>query len=231
MLDKKVIRLKVEGRYALFTPPVLSTERISYPCMTQSSARVVLEAILWKPDFQWYIRRILVLKPIKFLSVNRNEINKYGGDSPIYIEASRIQRSSMVLHNVAYIIEASVFMHSTKQYKPDKYIEMFMRRVERGQCFRRPYLGTREFSCEFSFPTEKDVPIEDDILVGTMLFDMYYDKKGIPTPVYVRNVLVKSGVFNCQVPENDSLRMSTHILPERNEEILEALEVAEAQYA
>lgn len=76
MLDKEIIRLKVTGEFACFTRPDLKVERMSYPCMTPSAARGILEAILWKPEFQWYIRRIIVLSPIKFASIMRNEIKK-----------------------------------------------------------------------------------------------------------------------------------------------------------
>ena len=69
MLDKETIRLKVTGDYACFTRPDLKVERMSYPCMTPSAARGVLEAILWKKEFQWFIKRIIVLNPIKFSSI------------------------------------------------------------------------------------------------------------------------------------------------------------------
>ena len=48
MLDKEIIRLKVTGDFACFTRPDLKVERMSYPCMTPSAARGILDAILWK---------------------------------------------------------------------------------------------------------------------------------------------------------------------------------------
>ena len=51
MLDKETIRLKVTGDFACFTRPDLKVERMSYPCMTPSAARGILEAILWKKEF------------------------------------------------------------------------------------------------------------------------------------------------------------------------------------
>lgn len=76
MLDKEIVRLKVTGDFACFTRPDLKVERMSYPCMTPSAARGILEAILWKPEFQWIVRKIIVLNPIKFASIKRNEISK-----------------------------------------------------------------------------------------------------------------------------------------------------------
>jgi CRISPR-associated protein Cas5d len=75
MLDKEIVRLKVTGDFACFTRPDLKVERMSYPCMTPSAARGILEAILWKKEFQWFIKKIIVLNPIKFASIKRNEIS------------------------------------------------------------------------------------------------------------------------------------------------------------
>ena len=114
MLDKEIVRLKVTGDFACFTRPDLKVERMSYPCMTPSAARGILEAILWKPEFQWFIRKIIVLNPIKFASIKRNEISKKQNPKgePIDITdiKNRAQRNSIVLKDVGYIIEASVFV-------------------------------------------------------------------------------------------------------------------------
>lgn len=66
--------IKVGGDYACFTNPGLKVERCTYPVMTPAAARGVLEAIYWKPQFRWEIREIKVLKPIKQISIMRNEI-------------------------------------------------------------------------------------------------------------------------------------------------------------
>ena len=175
MLDKQIIRVKVTGDFACFTRPDLKVERMTYPCMTPSAARGVLDSILWKPEFKWYIRRILVLNPVSFFSVKRNEINSKQGKNPIIIEERRAQRNSIVLKNVAYIIEASVYIDGfSDKNPPTKYVEMFRRRVRKGQCRRRPYLVTREFSAELMTANESDHPIEDTIPIGSMLFDIFY---------------------------------------------------------
>src|SRR3990167_4400922 len=116
MIHKEIVRIKVEGEFACFTRPDLKVERMTYPCMTPSAARGVLDCILWKPEFVWHVQRIHVLKPVKFASVKRNEINSKQGDEPIIVDELdargkpkyRAQRNSIVLKDVAYIIEASV---------------------------------------------------------------------------------------------------------------------------
>ncbi|HLZ22738.1 MAG TPA: type I-C CRISPR-associated protein Cas5c, partial [Ktedonobacterales bacterium] len=69
------VELKVWGEYACFTRPEMKVERVSYEVMTPSAARGILEAIFWKPEFQWQVREIRVLKPVRFFSIRRNEVN------------------------------------------------------------------------------------------------------------------------------------------------------------
>jgi CRISPR-associated protein Cas5d len=68
------LHVKVWGDLACFTRPEMKVERVSYPVMTPSAARGVLEAIYWKPECAWRVREILVLRPIRYLSLLRNEI-------------------------------------------------------------------------------------------------------------------------------------------------------------
>jgi len=227
MIDNNIVRVKVTGDYACFTRPDLKVERMTYPCMTPSAARGVLDSILWKPEFQWYVRRILVLNPVKFASIKRNEINSKQGKSPIIIDELkndgkpkyRSQRNSIILKNVAYIIEASIYLKGySEKNPPKKYVEMFRRRVKKGQCWRRPYLGTREFYAEFKEPSGLEKPIDETIPIGSMLFDIFFDEKGKPSPIFFYDVKVANGVLNCEVPENDKMMKSSHIQPEVSSE-------------
>lgn len=51
-------RVLIRGPLACFTRPEMKVERMSYPVMTPSAARGVLEAILYKPQFRWWVRSI-----------------------------------------------------------------------------------------------------------------------------------------------------------------------------
>ena len=223
MLDKEIVRLKVTGEFACFTRPDLKVERMSYPCMTPSAARGILEAILWRPEFQWFIRRIIILNPIKFCSVKRNEIQwkntRKGNPIDISDIKNRVQRNSIVLKDVAYIIEASVFVKEELlsqriSGKPPitvkKYREMFERRVRNGQCWHQPCLGTREFAADFFEPDEKDVPFDITYPIGSMLYDMYYDDKGNASPEYFYDVSIKNGVLECPLEKATKLLSSSH---------------------
>jgi CRISPR-associated protein Cas5d len=198
--------------------------------MTPSAARGVLDAILWKPEFQWYVRRIIVLNPVRFMSIKRNEINSKQGKNPIVIEEKRAQRNTVLLRDVAYVIEASIFMNNaTDKRMYEKYVAMtekregiFPRRVKKGQCWRRPYLGTREFSAEFMAPDGSELPLQETIPIGSMLFDIFYDDKGKPQPLFFEAV-IRDGVLNCEVPENDQMMRSSHLRPPLGSEVSSAI--------
>ena len=177
-----MLELKVWGKFACFTRPENKVERVSYDVMTPSAARGALEAVLWKPEFDWLVQEIWVLNPIKHFSILRNEVNtlasaraaqsweKNGGN--FFADADRAQRNALVLRDVAYLIRADIRLRPHAADPPKKYKEMFERRVEKGQARHQPYLGTREFSAFFSAPdgAEKPQPITDDL--GRMLLDL-----------------------------------------------------------
>ncbi len=198
------IKLMVWGDLASFTRPEMKVERVSYPVLTPSAARGILEAVYWKPEIRWVIDRIHVLKPIRFTHVRRNEISakiplkgaggveaamKTGrGSLGIAVEDWRQQRAGMLLRDVRYGIEAHFELRETgasaiSENSAAKHLEMFRRRASRGQCFHHPYLGTREFPASFEmveqFP-RCPPEIEGEFDLGHLLLDLDYvpDVKG-----------------------------------------------------
>jgi len=164
---------------------------------------------------------------VRFATIKRNEINSKQGRNPIIIEEKRAQRNSVILRDVAYIIEASIFMSNASDKKSfEKYVGMvegkegiFPRRVKKGQCWRRPYLGTREFSAEFMKPDGTEQSIQDTIPIGGMLFDIFYDANGKPEPLFFHDVAIRAGVLNCEVPENEQMMRSSHLRPPIDSEV------------
>ncbi len=242
MLDNRIVKVKVKSDYACFTRPDLKVERMTYPCMTPSAARGILDSILWKPEFQWYVRRINVLNPIRFYTIKRNEINSKQGKTPIVVDAVNIkgkpkyraQRNSVVLKDVAYIIEASIYQEQyNDRNRPEKYIGrkgvdtdhdgIFIRRIKKGQCWRRPYLGTREFAAEFTVTDGDERPIQETIPIGSMLFDIFYDANGKAKPLFFHDVAIRNGVLDCEVPENDKIMKSSHFRPPIDSEVSAAI--------
>jgi len=169
--------VKVGGDFACFTDPNLKVERVSYPVMTPAAARGILEAIFWKPAFRWEIRSILVLNPIKTLSVMRNELEDRQATKPLLVEEKRQQRVSLILKDVAYVIAAEMSL-VWKNEEIVKYRDQFRRKLERGACHHTPYLGTREFAAWFEPATGDETPevIIESQYLGVMLFDTAYVK-------------------------------------------------------
>ena len=90
----KIFCLEVKGDFACFTRPEMKVERVSYDVITPSASRGIFEAIFWKPAIRWQIRKIEVLKPIRWISVRRNEVgNVMGGKEGLFIEDNRQQRA------------------------------------------------------------------------------------------------------------------------------------------
>lgn len=211
------LAVRVWGDLACFTRPEMKVERVSYPVMTPSAARGVLEAIFWKPEFDYRILAIHVLKPIRYFSILRNEMNHRqsersavtwwrdgAGGYNATSEHNRAQRHTLALRDVAYLIEAQIALRPHADTDPAKYRDQLRRRVRDGRCFATPYLGCREFSCAFAEPdgTEQAIELSDDL--GPMLLELDYalDRSGRGKPRFF-DARLSAGV----------LRVPQHSLP------------------
>ena len=181
----------------------MKVERVSYDVITPSAARSVFEAILWKPAIRWEVRKIEVLKPIRWISVRRNEVkskisvsnvkeamNGKRSDLGMIIEDERTQRASLFLRDVAYRLHAELLPVGEDALKnPAKYREMFQRRAEKGQCVNQPYLGCREFAARFRLVddlTTETEPLDETRDLGWMLYDMDFAAVDDPKPKFFR---------------------------------------------
>jgi CRISPR-associated protein Cas5d len=251
------VSVTVWGEYALFTRPELSVERLSYPYMTPSAARGILDAILFKPQMFWHVRRITALRPRTFppgfpeatakqhyrlIGVRRNEIQGtiaprtvigWMADpesfEPYLVDSAgregaqgqnRTQRNTLMLHHVAYRIDASPILtakanlprtrHEDEEDHgadtPTKYAEMFKRRVKKGQCFHRPYLGCREFAAMFAEPSERDEVLSEwNEPLGLMLYDIRFAEKGNQPGFF--QAQVTKGVLHCDTQGENAVRV------------------------
>ena len=218
------VKLHVWGDYACFTRPEMKVERVSYDAMTPSAARGVLEAIHWKPAIRWIIDRIQVLKPIRFENLRRNELGhkislanvqkaaKSGDAWALHavVEDDRQQRATTLLRDVAYVIEAHFALTNAAEADDNeaKHLSMFNRRASKGQCFHRPYLGTREFVADFelvadSFPPSSLPSDQRNRDLGWMLHDL--DFANAMTPRFFRAAL-RDGVIEVPHPDSDEVK-------------------------
>jgi len=188
--------VKVWGERACFTRPEMKAERVSYEVMTPSAARGVLEAIFWKPEFRWRVHQITVLRPIRHFSMVRNEVStRMSPRSPgIDISECRTQRHTLGLRDVGYLITAEVAVNAGVEADPAKFRDQFRRRVARGQCFHRPYLGCREFAADFAAPDGSERAVEVDEPLGLMLLDIEFRPDGRQVPHFFE-AEVRGGVL------------------------------------
>lgn len=199
----------------------MKVERVSYDVMTPSAARGILEAIHWKPAIRWIVDRIHVLEPIRFQSLRRNEVGakastqlaksalKRGDVNGLALtpEANRQQRASLLLTNVAYVIEAHFEMTDRAGAEDDaaKHLSMFRRRATKGQCFHQPCLGTREFPAVFRL-LDNDEPIpgtrlpeeERDRDLGWMLHDISFNADGTAKASQFFRARLENGILDVQ---------------------------------
>lgn len=198
------LQMRAMGPLACFSRPELKVERMSYPVMTPSAARGLLEAVLWKPAIIWRVERILVLNPIRFLAFRRNEVNsravgpprqivEMGGEITHYsADKDRAQRNTVALRDVDYVVEAHFEMTQKAggQDSVAKFLDIFKRRVERGQHFHQPYFGCREFTAYVVAVVGAPAPVQDNRDLGIMLYDIDFSVRPY-TPLFFNAKLIK----------------------------------------
>jgi CRISPR-associated protein Cas5d len=194
----------------------MKVERVSYDVITPSAARGILEAVLWKPAMRWVVERITVLKPIRHLAVRRNEVASKipsgvaqwarlnYADRDFFADDDRQQRNAILLRDVEYVVHAVIEL--TERAGSDdvipKFVEMFRRRVAKGQHFHQPYLGCREFPASVSPAVGTERPADEllgqEVDLGWMLHDIEYNN-GRPKQPRFFHACMRDGVV--EVPQ------------------------------
>lgn len=217
------VRLKIFGDYACFTRPEMKSERVSYDAPTPSAVRGILEAIHWKPAIAWRVDAVHVMRPVKFENIRRNELGnkiplgtvrsvmkKNQGSLETFIEDDRQQRASLVLKNVEYYVEAHFVLtdKAGSNDSPGKHLDIFNRRLAKGQVYHQPCFGCREFPA-FMEPAGS-IPIsplagspDGNRDLGWMLYDLDYGNSH--TPMFFRARL-DSAVLRVPTPDSPEVR-------------------------
>lgn len=188
MTVSPTLSLRARGPLAVFTDPALKAERVTVPVMTPTAAIGLLSAVLWKPAIAWHIQRIRVLAPIAFTSFRRNEVNAKAPTpsaaimrgaaeyAPYFADEDRSQRNTVALRDVDYVVEARFALTGAAGSSDNvpKFVDMFRRRVERGQHFHHPYLGVRECVADVLPADGAPDPIDDSRDLGRILWWIDY---------------------------------------------------------
>ncbi len=148
-----------------------------------------------------------------------------GSPMGIFIEEERQQRAGLFLRDVRYRIygyfdfipmdNRLTNRSSSPEFWADeqeptelarfdeteaKYAAMFERRAKKGQCFHRPYLGCREFACDFRLISKLDEelvkPISETRDLGFMLYDLDFGQNANEPPPLFFRAQINHGVLN-----------------------------------
>lgn len=176
-MNDYLVTIRVWGDFACFTRPEMKVERVSYPVMTPSAARGILEAIFWEPEIHYLIDSIHIIQRGRWFSCRRNEVEqvisidnaKTWMKSPDKVKPIMAgggvgtQRNMLALEGVEYLITAEVHLTELgkKRGHPIKiYHAELERRAKNGKCYHRPYLGVREFAADFDWENDAQIALE-----------------------------------------------------------------------
>ena len=173
----------------------------TYPAITPSAAKGVLDAIWWHPQITWVVDRIVVLNPIRTETVMQARMkNQTTGQLSI--------DSVETLTDVAYGIEAH-FERTRRWNQPGtdgrpytegKVLGIVSRRIRQGR--HQAYLGSPEFPAAIE-QVEKFPPSHYH---GTTM-----DIKGLPFGHGdVRRVPITDGIIDIREPDARKNRKDRH---------------------
>ncbi len=194
MSQKQYVNVAIDvwGDFAMFTRPESKVERMTYFIPTPSACRGILDAIYSKPiEFYYEITQIDIMKPIRVMSLRRNEVCEVAKvtvarrDVDYHIDSdlpkNRTQRMCSYLRDVYYRIHARMVLRENAPPNVNllSLSQQFERRIRNGKCFYQPYFGNRECSCYFSKPDWNMKPIDLTECYGVMLYDVFDITKNI----------------------------------------------------
>jgi CRISPR-associated protein Cas5d len=112
-----------------------------------------------------------------------------------------MQLIATVLANVCFRIYADVRSSGTrKANNPAHHLhDLFVRRLKRGQCFRTPAMGWREFTCDYwgAFRDDYEVDISVNEIIPSMMHSVWSSPaNGTYVPRFVQNVEIRRGVLD-----------------------------------
>jgi len=155
----------------MWAQPQLRGEPITYDVPTPSGLKGMLVSIFAKPEFEWIIKRIWVLKPIQHYTyqwTSLTEGNPYTDD--------RTLRTATVLVDVDYVFEATIRVNKLRSSRSEhSYLAEIRRRMEKRQERKKPYFGWTEFFADWELvarPETLPPPINLTRQFGSVLWDM-----------------------------------------------------------
>jgi CRISPR-associated protein Cas5d len=202
--QKYEVKMEIAGPAAMWTRPDSGSAAISAPAPSFSAAKGMFEAIARMKSA--YIRptRAEICKPIQF----DRYVTNYGG--PLR-KANQVrggdsyQLPVVILVDVCYRLYG-VVEEATRSPNGTNHLhalqEMFLRRLAKGQWYRCPCLGWKEFVPSYVGPFRPQTAVETsvDLVIPSMLHAVFDQPvNGKVSPVFCQNVAIRQGVLDYAV--------------------------------
>lgn len=205
MLPPAVFRVRVRGPLALFCSPWLRSEPYTEPIMTPAAAAGLLRSLYRKLGFEWVIRAIHVLAPIRYETIRRSGVTTdyltsgYGQVSSRKAAAMRqpdqTLQTQTCLRDVDYVIEAEIALNPTETRSQHEMECIVLHYLSKGSVFGTPCGGRVEFPLDVEFlgrhasmgPRHPEA-IPEDLELGPMLIGMspIDTSRNLWDPVFIR---------------------------------------------
>jgi CRISPR-associated protein Cas5d len=201
------ISIEVSAPLAIFARPDTGATPTSYPAPPWSASKGLLESIAMFSDGAAYFvpRKVEICRRkgseggIQFQRYTTN----YGGPqrkTSLVRNGDGMQLMATVLSNVCYRLYADVRSNVRQKGKnPAHHLyDLFVRRLKRGQSFRTPAMGWREFTCNYcgSFRDEYEVDTDVNLFIPSMMHSVWSkDCNGSYAPRFVQDVEIRQGVL------------------------------------
>jgi CRISPR-associated protein Cas5d len=208
------IEIEIAGPTAMWTRPDTGDCPVSYPVPTYSAVKGIIESVLWGPAVEIIPTKVEICSPIQYHNYQTN----YGGPlrkSKVIKSGGGFQLLATVLIDVRYRLYAEVSAVSSEIKKRwsdqarqwdgkttspgHAYQSIFIRRLQRGQCFAIPFLGWKEFAPSYfgTFRETTKANTDINIIIPSLLRDVFSEGYASnPTFTYDQNVEIKAGVLD-----------------------------------
>lgn len=210
-MNKCKIAMEVSGATAMWTRPDTGDTPVSYPAPTYAAVKGIFECILLSDWAEVVPTKVEICKPIVYHSY----VTNYGGPlrkSRVMKAGASYQLITSILVNVCYRLYASVRAEPTGYAKHGRpglqtvgttdgahaYVEVFNRRLKRGQFFLVPCLGWREFTPDYvgPFRSETEVCKYINLEIPSMLRTCFPSGKHSEwQPKFDQDVKIEEGVL------------------------------------
>ena len=194
------VQMEISGKTAMFTRPDTGSAPVSYPAPTYESAIAMFESIAWRKDAIYIPQYVEICSPVQYAPLSVN----YGGPlrkSSLKSGDNSQQIKSVVACNVCYrlyaLIRGSGIKSSLKS--PGHALKIiFEKRLNRGQQYRTPCLGLKEFVPTYWGPFREKTKVQADIneTIPSMLKSVWSAPlNGEYSPTFIYNVRISNGVL------------------------------------